>query len=34
MDYFDSLIAALAEESGSQVITTDESIRGVVQAEW
>ncbi|MDG6988649.1 MAG: PIN domain-containing protein [Nitrososphaerota archaeon] len=34
MDYFDSLIAALARESGSRVITTDASIEDVVQTEW
>ena len=34
MDYFDSLISALAQESGSSVITTDASIKDVVQTEW
>lgn len=34
VDYFDSLIAALAKESGSRVITTDASIKGIVGTEW
>ncbi|MEM0118669.1 MAG: PIN domain-containing protein [Conexivisphaerales archaeon] len=34
MDYFDSLISALAQESGSSVITTDASIKDVVQTTW
>jgi predicted nucleic acid-binding protein len=33
-DYFDSLIAALAKESGSSVITTDASIKSIVRTEW
>ena len=34
MDYFDSLIASLAKESDSDVITTDASIKDVVKTEW
>lgn len=34
MDYFVSLIAALAEESGTRVITTDRSIGGAVETDW
>ncbi|MDG7008039.1 MAG: PIN domain-containing protein [Nitrososphaerota archaeon] len=34
MDYFDSLIAALAKEAGSRVITTDASIKDIVETEW
>jgi PIN domain nuclease of toxin-antitoxin system len=34
MDYFDSLIASLAKETASVVITTDKKIREVVEIEW
>jgi predicted nucleic acid-binding protein len=34
MDYFDSLIASLAMESDSSVITRDASIKDVVETEW
>ncbi len=34
MDYFDSLIASLAREMGSAVITTDRRIGDAVETEW
>jgi predicted nucleic acid-binding protein len=34
MDYFDSLVASLAIETGSAVITTDRRIKDVVETEW
>jgi predicted nucleic-acid-binding protein len=34
MDYFDSLVTALAKDTGSVVITTDKIIKGVVETEW
>jgi predicted nucleic-acid-binding protein len=34
MDYFDSLIASLAKENGSTVITTDKRIAASVESEW
>ncbi len=34
MDYFDSLISALAQETNSAVITTDREIKAVVKTEW
>jgi predicted nucleic acid-binding protein len=34
MDYFDSLIASLAKETASVVITTDKKIGEVVEIEW
>lgn len=34
MDYFDSLIASLAKERDSVVITTDKRIAGSVKSEW
>ncbi len=34
MDYFDSLVASLAKETGSAVITTDRKIEDVVETEW
>ena len=34
MDYFDSLVASLAKETGSAVITTDRKIEDVVDTEW
>lgn len=34
MDYFDSLVASLAKETGSAVITTDKMIEGAVETEW
>ena len=33
-DYFDSLIASLAKETGSTVITTDKKIGEIVDVEW
>lgn len=34
MDYFDSLIASLARENGSTVVTTDKRIATTVESEW
>ena len=34
MDYFDSLVASLAKESHSVVITTDKRIEDAVETEW
>ncbi len=34
MDYFDSLVASLAEETSSIVITTDRAIGDAVKTEW
>ncbi|MGI0081537.1 MAG: type II toxin-antitoxin system VapC family toxin [Nitrososphaerales archaeon] len=34
LDYFDSLVAALAKETGSTVITTDKRIGDIVQVVW
>jgi predicted nucleic-acid-binding protein len=34
MDYFDSLIASLAKENGSTVLTTDKRIAASVESEW
>ncbi len=34
IDYFDSLIASLANETDSTVITTDKRIGEIVQIEW
>jgi predicted nucleic-acid-binding protein len=34
MDYFDSLVASLAEETSSIVITNDRAIGDVVRTEW
>lgn len=34
LDYFDSLIASLAQETNSVVITTDKAIGEFVQTEW
>lgn len=34
MDYFDSLLASLAKETGSTVVTTDKEIGRVVDVEW
>ncbi len=34
MDYFDSLICALAAETGSAVVTTDKEIGNTVETEW
>jgi len=34
LDYFDSLVASLAKETGSIVITTDKRIGSVTEVEW
>ena len=34
MDFLDSLVASLAKETGSIVITTDRRIEDVVETEW
>ena len=34
MDYFDSLISSLAQETNSVVITTDKVIEAAVKTEW
>ena len=34
MDYFDALIASLAKENGSTVVTTDKRIAASVESEW
>ncbi len=34
VDYFDSLVASLAKETGSTVITTDRRIVEIVDTEW
>jgi predicted nucleic acid-binding protein len=34
LDYFDSLIASLARETNSTVITTDKTIGTIVDTEW
>lgn len=34
IDYFDSLVASLAKETGSTVITTDKRIGDIVDTEW
>jgi predicted nucleic acid-binding protein len=34
IDYFDSLVASLARETGSAVITTDKRIGEIVDVEW
>ena len=34
IDYFDSLVASLAKETVSTVITTDRRIREIVDTEW
>jgi predicted nucleic-acid-binding protein len=34
MDYFDSLVASLAKETDSAVITTDKRIEDAVEIEW
>jgi len=34
LDYFDSLIASLAIESGATVVTTDRALGGVVSTDW
>ncbi|MFH2111339.1 MAG: PIN domain-containing protein [Candidatus Bathyarchaeota archaeon] len=34
LDYFDSLIASLAIETGATVVTTDRALRDVVSTDW